>query len=55
MKKELIRRVADLINIKDIDVLKLKDSSKKIDNHIIELALFLKIVLNLSITFARII
>ena len=30
-EERLIRRVADLINIKDIDVLKLKDSSKKID------------------------
>ena len=28
-EERLIRRVADLINIKDIDVLKLKDSSKK--------------------------
>ena len=28
-EERLIRRVADLINIKDIEVLKLKDSSKK--------------------------
>ena len=28
-EERLIRRVANLINIKDIDVLKLKDSTKK--------------------------
>ena len=30
-EERLIRRVADLINIKDIDVLKLKDKSKNIN------------------------
>ena len=28
MKKDLVRRVADLINIKDIEVLKLKNDAK---------------------------
>ena len=32
-EERLIRRVADLINIKDIEVLKLKDSSKKWINY----------------------